>query len=144
MNILTHPWTAVFFVGFVTYTAIRGMYARRLRGVESVHRQVDRLETALLLLVIPTSLLLPLLYLFTPLLWFADYRLASFVPWCGIAVMLGALWLFWERSHSALTSVASCACTFASATAPNERIPMTMSQTVNNPKKMPVIAPQTP
>ena len=101
MNILIHPWTAVFFVGFIAYTAIRAVYARHLRGVESVHRQVDRLETALLLLVIPTSLLLPLLYLFTPLLWFADYRLASFVPWCGIAVMLGALWLFW-RSHADL------------------------------------------
>src|SRR6188768_4112828 len=101
MNIVTHPSAAIFFVGFVVYTATRGVYASRLRGVESVHRRVDRLETGLLLLVIPTSLLLPLLYLFTPLLWFADYHLPSFVPWCGVAVMLTALWLFW-RSHADL------------------------------------------
>jgi protein-S-isoprenylcysteine O-methyltransferase Ste14 len=98
MNIYRHPSAAIFFVGFVVYIAIRAVYARRLRGVESVHRQVDRLETSLLLIVIPSGLLLPVLYLFTPLLWFADYRLPSFVPWCGVVLMPVALWLFW-RSH---------------------------------------------
>ena len=43
------------------------------------------------------------------------------------------------RALSAKSRVlrAACACTFASATAPNERMPMTMSQTVNKPKKTP-------
>jgi protein-S-isoprenylcysteine O-methyltransferase Ste14 len=41
------------------------------------------------------------LYLFTPLLDFANYSLPAFVPWCGTAVMLLALWLFW-RSHADL------------------------------------------
>src|SRR5437867_3346605 len=94
MNIFTHPWAAVFFVGFVVYIAIRGAYARPTRGLERTHRQVDRLEKALLALMIPSGLLLPLLYLFTPLLWFADYRLPGFVPPCGIVVMLIAIWLF--------------------------------------------------
>jgi len=101
MNILFEPWAAVFFVGFVIYTATRGAYARRLKNVESVHRQVDRLEKALLLMVIPASLLLPLLYLFTPLLNFANYRLPAFAPWLGLILLLAALWLFW-RSHADL------------------------------------------
>jgi protein-S-isoprenylcysteine O-methyltransferase Ste14 len=77
------------------------VYARRTRGEEKVHRQVDGLEKSLLVLVISTSTLLPILYLFTPWLSFADYRLPAFAPWCGTAVMLVALWLFW-RSHADL------------------------------------------
>jgi protein-S-isoprenylcysteine O-methyltransferase Ste14 len=98
---LWQPWNAVFFVGFVVYLGIRSVYARRTKHNEKVHRQVDGLETFLLLLVIPSSTLLPVLYLFTPLLGFADYRLPAFAPWCGTAVMLLALWLFW-RSHADL------------------------------------------
>ena len=101
MNILTQPWSIVFFLGFVAYLGIRGVYARRTNREEKVHRQVDGLEKALLLLVIPPGLLLPILYLFTPVLAFADYRLPAFAPWCGTRIMLVALWLFW-RSHADL------------------------------------------
>jgi len=98
---LARPWSVVFLAGFIAYTAIRAVYARRCKRVPTAHRRVDALETALLLLVIPASLLLPLLYLFTPLLNFADYRLPAPAPWCGAALMLAALWLFW-RSHADL------------------------------------------
>src|SRR5437868_13339484 len=101
MNILKHPWAAVFFVGFIIYTSIRARYARPTHGLERTHRQVDRLEKVLLAIVIPSGLLLPLLYLFTPLLWFADYPLPSFVRPIGAAVMIVAIWLFW-RSHADL------------------------------------------
>ncbi len=101
MNILTNPWAAVFFVGFVIYLGIRGVHARRTKSLEKVHRQVDALEKFLLVLVISTSTLLPVLYLFTPFLAFADYRLRTFAPWCGMVVMVVAIWLFW-RSHADL------------------------------------------
>jgi protein-S-isoprenylcysteine O-methyltransferase Ste14 len=42
-----------------------------------------------------------LVYLFTPLLGFADYRLPAFVSCLGAATMVIALWLFW-RSHQDL------------------------------------------
>jgi protein-S-isoprenylcysteine O-methyltransferase Ste14 len=100
MNLLS-PWNAVFFIGFIAYLAIRSHYAHQTRHNEKVHRQVDGLEKFLLILVISTSTLFPLLYLFTPLLAFADYRPPAFVPWVGLAVMLFALWLFW-RSHADL------------------------------------------
>jgi len=101
MNILKDPWAALFFVGFVIYTATRARYARPTRGLQRVHRQVDALEKGLLLLVIPSSLLLPLLFLFTPLLNFASYELPKFVPPLGAVVMLLAILLFW-RSHADL------------------------------------------
>jgi protein-S-isoprenylcysteine O-methyltransferase Ste14 len=101
MNLISNPWNAVFFVGFIAYLSIRSHYARQTRRNEKVHRQVDGLEKFLLILVISTSTLFPLLYLFTPLLAFADYRLPALVPWVGAAVMVFALWLFW-RSHADL------------------------------------------
>lgn len=101
MNIVRQPWAAFFFVSFIVYTTTRAIYARRTRGLAKSHRQVDRLEKALLLMVIPSSLLLPLLYLFTPLLNFANYDLPPAAPWIGAVLMLVALWLFW-RSHADL------------------------------------------
>jgi protein-S-isoprenylcysteine O-methyltransferase Ste14 len=101
MNILTNSWAAIFFVGFVVYLGIRSVYARRTKYLEKVHQQVDALEKFLLVLVISTSTLLPMLYLFTPWLAFADYRPPTFVPWCGAAIMVVAIWLFW-RSHADL------------------------------------------
>src|SRR5262249_32252909 len=40
-------------------------------------------------------------YVFTPWLGFADYHLPPFAPWCGAALIVGSLWLFW-RSHADL------------------------------------------
>jgi protein-S-isoprenylcysteine O-methyltransferase Ste14 len=101
MNLVTSPWNIVFGVGFVIYLGIRSVYARRTQREEKVHRQIDLQEKVLMALVIPTSMLFPIVYLFTPLLSFADYELPAFAPWCGAAVMVFALWLFW-RSHADL------------------------------------------
>ena len=101
MNILKHPSALIFFIGFLGYLCIRGHYARGSKRIAKVHRQIDALETFLLVLVIPGSTLLPLLYLFTPWLSLADYRAPAFVPWLGVALMPPALWLFW-RSHADL------------------------------------------
>jgi len=95
------PWNVVFLASFIAYMGIRAAYARRTRGNERAVSRVDRRDRALLLLVLIGSLLLPLVYLFTPLLAFADYRLPAFAPWAGAAVMAAALWLFW-RSHADL------------------------------------------
>jgi protein-S-isoprenylcysteine O-methyltransferase Ste14 len=101
MNIFHDPWAALFFIGFLAYLRIRAVYAGRCKRETKAYRQVDGLEKALLLLVIPSSVLLPVLFLFTPLLGFADYRLAAWLPRCGSLLMLTALWLFW-RSHADL------------------------------------------
>jgi protein-S-isoprenylcysteine O-methyltransferase Ste14 len=95
------PWNVFFLIGFVAYTAIRGVFAHRTRANERVLSRGDRLDHTLLMLVIGGSMLLPVIYLFTRWLRFADYRLPAFAPWCGAAVMLAALWLFW-RAHADL------------------------------------------
>ena len=100
MNI-TQPFHIVFLVGFVAYVAIRGVYARRAKREVRIHRQIDGQEKLLLVLVILGSVLIPVLYLFTPWLRFADYHLSAVARWSGLVVMLAALWLFW-RSHADL------------------------------------------
>ena len=98
---LTAPQNLLFLLGFLTQIVIRGYFARRTRSNEKVVRRVDALEKILLLLVIPGSLLLPVLYLFTPFLAFADYHLPDFASWSGTVLMIVSLWLFY-RSHADL------------------------------------------
>jgi protein-S-isoprenylcysteine O-methyltransferase Ste14 len=95
------PWNMVFLVGFIAYMTIRGVFERRTRGNEKMVSRVDRRDFPLLFMVLVGSLILPIVYLFTPWLAFADYDLPEFVPWCGTVVMAAALWLFW-RSHADL------------------------------------------
>ncbi len=98
---LLEPWNLVFFAGFVVYTMIRAIYASRTKNESKIENRADAGERALLAVVFLGSLVLPLLYLFTPLLDFATVQLPWFVPCCGLALLCAALWLFW-RSHADL------------------------------------------
>lgn len=98
---IAHLPNLIFLLALLTQIVIRGYYAHRTRQNEKIVRQVDALEKFLLLLVIPGSLILPLLYIFTPLLRFADYDLPAFAPWVGTVLMIVSLWLFY-RSHADL------------------------------------------
>lgn len=95
------PWNAVFLAGLVVYVVIRGLFDGRIENSQKVVRRVDWRERVLMPIVFVGCMLLPVVYLFTPWLSFADYRLPAWAPWCGTAVMAYALWLFW-RSHSDL------------------------------------------
>lgn len=95
------PWNAVFLVGWIAYLTVRHVFGRRTRGNKKAVSRVDATDWTLLFIVIVGSLLLPVLYLVTPWLAFADYRLPSVAPWGGTVLMVAALWLFW-RSHADL------------------------------------------
>jgi protein-S-isoprenylcysteine O-methyltransferase Ste14 len=95
------PRNLVFLAGFIVYIAIRGRFAQRTKANVKTVRRVDRVEIVLLVLVGLTSLLLPALYLVTPLLAFADYPLPLAAWWCGFALMAASVVLFY-RSHADL------------------------------------------
>jgi len=95
------PWNLIFLIGWIVYVAIRGVFKQRTKKNEVTVTRADALEKALLIIVIPGGLLLPLAYIFTAWLSFADYRLPPWAPWCGVVLMVGSLWLFW-RSHADL------------------------------------------
>lgn len=100
MNILQPP-NMVFFVSLVVYFAIRGHFVNHTKSVRTAVSQFGSLEKLLLAAMVPPVLLLPLLYLFSPLISFADYQLPQIVRWSGVVVMVFSLWLFW-RSHADL------------------------------------------
>lgn len=100
MNIL-EPWNFVFLIGFVIYFGIRHVFIGRTRHEPKAVRRMDLMEKILLAGMMPGVLLLPLLYLFTPLLGFADYQLPTAVLATGAITLFASLWLFW-RSHSDL------------------------------------------
>lgn len=95
------PWNLVFLTGFIVYAGIRHVFERRARSDEKTVSRLDARECILMVVMGVGALLLPVLYLFTPWLAFADYRLPGLAPWCGTLVMGVALWLFW-RSHADL------------------------------------------
>lgn len=98
---ITQPWNIVFLIGFIIYVWTRGYYASRTKDNEIVERRVDASEKIMLGAIMITGLLFPILYLFTPLFSFANYDLPEWAHWCGLVVMIVALWLFW-RSHADL------------------------------------------
>jgi protein-S-isoprenylcysteine O-methyltransferase Ste14 len=97
MHVL-EPWNAVYLTGFIAFYWIRGVFVAHTKPEKKVVQRFDRQERILLLIMAPPTLAFPLLYLFTPLLNFADYTLPLFVQPVGALIMVAALWLFW-RSH---------------------------------------------
>lgn len=93
-----YPFDFVFFLGFIIYVGVRAVFEKRTQHVVTTRSRQDRLEKMLFIFVATGSLLMPVLYLFTPLLRFADYELPTYLPWIGTVIMVAALWLF-GRSH---------------------------------------------
>src|SRR5688572_5789924 len=100
MNVL-QPWNFVFLLGLIVFFWIRYVFVKRTKNEKKAMSRFDRLEKILLIAMFPPTLVLPLVYLLTPLLGFADYRVPALVSCFGVAIMAIALWLFW-RSHSDL------------------------------------------
>jgi protein-S-isoprenylcysteine O-methyltransferase Ste14 len=99
------PTSALFLICLVVYTGIRRHFVTRLDLLKTPKTVslLDRQERWLLAAVAVTVLLLPVVYLLTPLLNFANYALPSLVPWIGLVTIVCSLLLFW-RSHADLGS----------------------------------------
>ncbi len=99
MNLVESPWNVGFLVGFVVYGGIRHVFEQRTKDNEKVVDRGDGVEIALLVVVFAGSLVLPVLYLFSSVLSFADHALPQPGPGIGCAVMVASLWLLW-RAHA--------------------------------------------
>lgn len=98
-----NPWygNAAFLVGLALSIAIRAPHETRSKTVAVAESRKGALEAALLGLVLLGHFLLPLLYMTTGLLSFADRDLTPVSLGAGVAVFALALWLF-HRSHADL------------------------------------------
>ena len=97
-----NPWIAkaVVLVSSVMMIVIRAPHGQRSRGLNVVKDRKGRLETGLLTFAW-FAFLLPLVWITTPLLVFADYSLRHGPFIAGVLCLALGLWLF-HRSHAAL------------------------------------------
>jgi protein-S-isoprenylcysteine O-methyltransferase Ste14 len=90
----------VYFVEFLLIAAVRRAHTAQYRTLKTVLDRKTLLDMVLLG-VAGIVMLIPLVYVFSSALDFADYSLPNWVGWVG-AVLFGlAIWLLW-RSHADL------------------------------------------
>jgi len=107
--VLDSTFKIVFLIGFVMGCVIRARwtlpYRRRNRQKQIVDRRMTKTDCVLLALGAVGLQVMPLIYVLTPRLNFADYHLPTWgsvtAGWVGAAVFIAALWLLW-RSHADL------------------------------------------
>lgn len=87
----------IFLVGFVVGSVVRKIYTAPRRHTKAVRKRKSVLDIVLVGLS-GVGLVMPLVYLFTPWLDFADYALPAWLGWVGTIVFAGAIILLW-RSH---------------------------------------------
>ena len=83
MNLLTFR-NGIYFIGLVVFFGIRHVYMERTQREQKSVSRVDALERVLLASMLPTILLLPLTYLFSPFLNFANYSQPTSIHWLGL------------------------------------------------------------
>jgi protein-S-isoprenylcysteine O-methyltransferase Ste14 len=97
-----NPWIAkaVILAGMVVMVGIRAPHGARSRTVKVVKNRKGPLETVLLTLAW-LGFFVPLIWIASPLLSFADYPLRMTTLLGGIALLVVGLWLL-QRSHAHL------------------------------------------
>jgi protein-S-isoprenylcysteine O-methyltransferase Ste14 len=91
----------VYAIGWVLLAIIRIPYRWRTRTNQIVVNRRTAQEKSLLALLAVGMGALPLVYLVTPWLNFANYRLRTWVGWMGMTNFVVGLWLLW-RAHADL------------------------------------------
>lgn len=91
----------IYFIGFIILLIIRIYYRWRNRDVKIIESYVSNLEKFLFFLDALGVIVIPLIYIFTPWLNFADYPLPFWVGWIGSLILALAILLLW-RAHADL------------------------------------------
>ncbi|MEM9266045.1 MAG: protein-S-isoprenylcysteine O-methyltransferase [Cyanobacteria bacterium P01_F01_bin.13] len=89
----------IFVVGIVLSGFIRKPYQKKIKQNTIVDNRKTPLENGLLNFVTLGMIILPLIYLVTPLLNFANYSLPVWANVLGIVVFAISLYLFWRSHH---------------------------------------------
>jgi protein-S-isoprenylcysteine O-methyltransferase Ste14 len=93
----------IYLAGLIVGSIIRGFYSRGYRQRRSIEERRTPADTLLLVLTSIGLLVLPLVYLLTPWLGFADFSIkAAWTTFAGAVVFAAALWLLF-RSHADLS-----------------------------------------
>jgi protein-S-isoprenylcysteine O-methyltransferase Ste14 len=97
------PFSIIFSVFAAVVGGIRIYFRWTTRRARPVVRDVDWHDRAILVAAFVCMVPMTLMYLFTPLLSFADFPIPRILAWVGVVLLVPAAWLFW-RSHADLGS----------------------------------------
>jgi protein-S-isoprenylcysteine O-methyltransferase Ste14 len=87
-----------YIVGLIASAAIRVVYTTPYRKSTVSDDRKSATDIVLMIFSSFGLVFLPLVYLLTPWLDFADYSLRPWAGWAGVTILAVALWLLW-RSH---------------------------------------------
>ena len=90
----------VYFVEFLLISVVRSTHTSKYRTLKTILDRKTLLDVVLLGLA-GICMLIPLVYVFSSVLDFADYALPNWVGWTGVVLFGLATWLLW-RSHADL------------------------------------------
>lgn len=90
----------VYFIEFVLISIVRSAHTTKYRTLRIALDRKTLLDVFLLGLA-GIGMLIPLVYVFSSVLDFADYALPDWVGWTGVVLFGLAIWLLW-RSHADL------------------------------------------
>lgn len=96
-----HVPQVLFLIGLLLYVAIRSVYQKRARSGERTVSRSNSRDRILVLLVVLGQIVLPLLYVFSAWLDFANFASTPAVVSIGVVTWLVGLWVFW-RAHADL------------------------------------------
>jgi protein-S-isoprenylcysteine O-methyltransferase Ste14 len=89
----------IFLLAIIISSAIRAPYARRKMNI--VENRDTLLDKMLLLLIFLGMFIIPVVYILTQWLDFANYQIPIWASYLGITILAVSLWLFW-RAHADL------------------------------------------
>ena len=90
----------IFLAGLVIGSVIRKVYTAKSRGIKATKNFSSVLDI-ILVLVAGAGMMVPILYLLTPWLDFANYKLTGWCGYIGTMIFAGAIFMLW-RSHADL------------------------------------------
>jgi protein-S-isoprenylcysteine O-methyltransferase Ste14 len=90
-----------YFAWVIVASVVRVVYTKRYRQNRVARDHRSGMDALLAGLPVLGMFVLPLVYVFTPWLDFADYHLPPWAGWLGVVLFGVAVWLLW-RSHADL------------------------------------------
>lgn len=90
-----------YFAAVIAEMGIRAPISNKQRKEPKSNRKITTQENVILAFLFIAMLFLPIIYVATPWLDFANYTLPIWARWLGVLIMAGAIFVFW-RSHADL------------------------------------------
>jgi len=86
----------IYFIGWLIASFVRQKHAKQTKQNTIVDDRKIGLEKYFVIPGFICFVIIPPVYIFTPLLNFADYTLPLWLGWIGTVIYIFALWLFWR------------------------------------------------